>query len=167
MVKMQSLGRCSKKEYSGKGHACDGDVFVAMLNPVGTLMWATSLNTRNIFMQRSNIEEVDHAAVSAWSNRAYWAYFDKQTLRLGVKEPDVRTVFWPLGGLYTKNDSSRFWWAGNSPSEPVVPGSEISPEWGNICDNNRCETRVPPPQNPGGSESIEAPMYRESAQRRI
>jgi len=43
MVKMESVVSCNRREYSGKGFHCEGDVFVAMLNPAGVLNWVRNI----------------------------------------------------------------------------------------------------------------------------
>ena len=119
---------------------CPGNVFVAMFNPGGTLMWAHNVNTRSIFRMQSSIPEVDTAVIAAWSNRAHWAYFDSGTLRLGHKFAHVSTAFWPPGGVYSRSDSERYWWRSVNYSEPVVPGLGTLNEFGQVCSShdNKC-----------------------------
>jgi len=165
IVKMQSITRCSNREYSGKGYKCIGDVFVAMLNPQGMLLWVENINSRNLFMQQSNLKEVDRRVHEAWANRAYWAYFDRGILRLGMKHSHVRSQFWPPGGIYNSSDTTRYWWAVRNSSHPVVPGLGSTNEWGDVCSGNKCQTRVPPSQNPGGLETRSTASYGDSFQR--
>ena len=86
MVKLRSMKRCSE-EYSGQGKTCQEDVFVAMLDPAGQLMWAKSVNTQNTWVKHTNAVDVVSNVVDSWSNRAYWAYFDTHTLRHGTRFP--------------------------------------------------------------------------------
>jgi len=164
MVRMNSIRRCTTTDTKGK--VCRGDVFVAMFNAGGTLMWAENLNTRNVFMQRSALKEVDQSVLNAWTNRAYWGHFHKQTLRHGTKWPVVTTQFWPGGGLYAQSDSDRYWWGTRHGSQPITPGLAASKEWGATCDSNgKCQDRVPPESNKGGEEWPGTPAFGDSAQR--
>ena len=163
MVRMNSIRRCAAS--SKKGKVCR-DVFVAMFNAGGTLMWAENMSTRNVFMQRSVLKEVDQSVLNAWTNRAYWGHFHHQTLRQGTHWPHVRTQFWPGGGSYTQADSDRYWWGARHGSKPITPGLASSREWGETCDSNgRCQDRVPPESNKGGVEWPGVASSGDSAQR--
>jgi len=91
VVKMKSINRCGP-EYSGHGRACEGDVFLAMLDPTGHFVWGKNLNTQNTFHRHTPLKEATTGVVEAWSNRAYWAYFASHTLKQGKRhEYDLRT----------------------------------------------------------------------------
>jgi len=152
VVKMTSVQTCRKSGDKKKG--CPGNVFVAMFNAGGTLVWAANMNTRNVFKMQSNIPEVEDAVFEAWMNRAHWAYFDSGTLRLGTKFAHVSTSFWPAGGLYSQEDSTRYWWRSVNASQPVVPGLGVLNEFGQVCSEHegKCEGRVHASSNIGGNE---------------